>query len=360
MTSHLAAFDDGTLWAIGGSAVDPDTPVLRHFDGITWSEQALPPEADGFAFGASGSTPDGDAWFVGTRAYTVYEIEVLLMRVSGGGVDRVDTFLYPSTINQPGAPVDISGSSADDVWVLTASGDVIHFDGSSWQATDVPPIYSPDQRLYPKAIYAAGQDDVWTVGYGGSGRATYIGYTQHWDGSAWTTESTPFDGQDPSFFRDIDGSGPDDIWVAGDAGYLGDILLHWDGVTWTHEQGPASGTAMGKIMTMEPGNAWAVPYSISDADVFYYWDGTAWSEGATLDVPGAVTISWHDVAKAGACDAWAVGAYYDGTTYQPLAARIIPGSEPPPVNEPPVAVAQILSPETGSVSPRNNAIIGCR
>jgi hypothetical protein len=57
MPSHLAAFDDGTLWAIGGSAVDPDTPILRHFDGITWSEQALPPEADRFAFGPSGSTP---------------------------------------------------------------------------------------------------------------------------------------------------------------------------------------------------------------------------------------------------------------------------------------------------------------
>ena len=63
MASHLVAFDDGTVWAIGGSTANPSTPVLRHFDGSTWSEQGLPAEADGFAFGSAGSTPDGDAWF---------------------------------------------------------------------------------------------------------------------------------------------------------------------------------------------------------------------------------------------------------------------------------------------------------
>ncbi|MCB1823184.1 MAG: hypothetical protein KDJ54_00760 [Candidatus Competibacteraceae bacterium] len=325
MTSHLAAFDDGTVWAIGGSASAPTVPVLRHFDGSAWSEQPLPAEADGFAFSASGSTPDGDAWFAATRAYSVYEIRVLFMRVRGGNVDRVDTFLYPSSINTPGAPVDISASSADDVWALTASGDVIHFDGASWQAMDVPPIYTPDQRLYPKAIYAAAPDDVWTVGYGGSGRATYIGYTQHWNGSSWTKVSTPFDGQDQTFFLDIDGSGSNDIWVAGHSNYSQDILLHWDSSEWIQAQGPASGAAMAKVMTMGPGNAWAVPYSLSAGDAFYYWNGAAWSEGARFNLPDAVTISWHDVAKAGTCDAWAVGAYYDGTAYQPLAARLMPG-----------------------------------
>lgn len=242
-----------------------------------------------------------------------------------GNVDRVDTFLYPSSINTPGAPVDISASSADDVWALTASGDVIHFDGASWQAMDVPPIYTPDQRLYPKAIYAAAPDDVWTVGYGGSGRATYIGYTQHWNGSSWTKVSTPFDGQDQTFFLDIDGSGSNDIWVAGHSNYSQDILLHWDSSEWIQAQGPASGAAMAKVMTMGPGNAWAVPYSLSAGDAFYYWNGAAWSEGARFNLPDAVTISWHDVAKAGTCDAWAVGAYYDGTAYQPLAARLMPG-----------------------------------
>ncbi|MCP5446323.1 MAG: PKD domain-containing protein [Chromatiaceae bacterium] len=341
MTSHLAALDAGTLWAIGASAADSGVPVLRHFDGTTWSEQALPPEADGFVFGASGSTPDGDAWFSATRAFSVYEIEVLFMRIRGAGVDRIDILRHPS------GPIDISGSSTTNVWALTAGGDAFHFDGSAWQEIDLPPIYAPDQRLYPKAIYTTGPDDVWTVGYGGSGRATYIGYTQHWDGTTWSKVATPFDGQDPSFFRDIDGSGPDDIWVAGDAGYLGDILLHWDGNEWSRVPGPASGTAMARVMTMGPGNAWALPYSLAEGDLFYYWNGMEWSEGARLDLPDAVTINWHDTAKVGECDAWAVGAYYDGSAYRPLAARLMPGTEPPPVNESPLAVAAIIGPVSG-------------
>lgn len=326
MISHLAAINDGTLWGIGSSDIDPGTAVLRHFNGHTWDEQALPSEADGFAFGAAGSTPDGDAWFAGTRSYSVYEIEVVFMRVRGGGVDRIDTFLHPSTINLPGAPVDISAANADDVWALTASGDVIHFNGSDWTPVDVPGAFSEGNPVfYAKGIYVADPDDVWITGYDRPSRGTYLSYTQHWDGSAWTTVPTPFDGQDLTFFLDIDGSGPDDIWVAGHWNYSEDILLHWDGDAWTQAQGPASGAAMAKVMSMQPGNAWSVPYSVSQGDVFYYGNGVSWSEGTVFDLPDAVTISWHDAVKVNDCDAWAVGAYYDGMAYQPLAARLMPG-----------------------------------
>ena len=306
----VTAFEDGTATAIGGSAADPAIPVLRHFDGDSWSEQSLPSEVDGYAFGAAGRTPDGHAWFAGTRAYTVYEVGVVFMRVEGGSIEDIDF------VTSPRAPVDISGTSSDDVWALTSGGDVIHFDGASWQVMDVPEIYS---RLYPQAIHAASPDDVWIAGYGGNARGEYIGYIQHWNGASWVRISTPFDNQDPSRFLDVDGSGSNDIWVSG--GDAEDILLHWDGNAWTRAPGPGSSVA--RVLAMEPDNAWAVT---NMSDVVYYWNGDLWSEGGVLDFPGsAVTISLRDLAKAGTCDAWIVGDYYDGTAYQPWAARLIPG-----------------------------------
>jgi hypothetical protein len=55
------------------------------------------------------------------------------------------------------------------------------------------------------------------------------------------------------------------------------------------------------------------PFGLSAGDVSYHWNSGVWSNGTRFDLPDAVTISWHDLAKAGTCDAWAVGAYYDGT-----------------------------------------------
>jgi hypothetical protein len=328
---QIVPFADGTASAIGGSTNNPSLQVLRHFDGISWSEQSLPSEVDGFAFSASGGTSDGYAWFMGTRAHTVYEIEVVIMPVVNGMIGPVEittsSVSSNGSVDASGAPIDISASSPYDVWALTAFGDIIHFDGSSWSAMSVPNVNS--FRNYAKAIYAASPDDVWIVGYGGDGRATYIGYAQHWNGSSWSVVSTPLDGQDPSEFRDIDGSGSDDIWIAGSGIGGEDIMLHWDGNEWSRFDANISyPAAMARVMAMAPGNAWGVPLQ---SNTLRYWDGVIWNEAPGFSFPdSAVTISMRDVEKASNCDAWVVGDYHDGTAYHPWAARLVAGDVTPP------------------------------
>lgn len=320
---QIVPFEDGTASAIGYSSTGPTIQVLRHFDGETWSEQSLPSDLDGFAFGAAGGTPYGEAWFAGTRAFSVYEIEVVFMRVINGVIDRTDT-----TRSSFGAPIDISASASNNVWALTSAGDVFHFDGSSWDSTDVPAVFT-DQQLNPKGIYSISSDDVWITGYGSVGKMADHGYVQHWDGSSWSVVSTPYDEQIYThFFRDIDGSGPNDIWIAGyDPANSEGILLHWNGNSWTKEPEQPINVFMARVMAMEPGNAWALP--IQDSGIFY-WDSSAWTHTSDFVFPDeAVTISVRDVEKAGNCDAWVVGDYHDGTSYQPWAARLIPGDVPP-------------------------------
>ena len=79
--TEIVPFENGEASAIGSSADNPSVQVLRYFDGGSWTEQPLPAEAEGFAFGAAGGTPDGHAWFLGTRASTVYEIDVIMLHV---------------------------------------------------------------------------------------------------------------------------------------------------------------------------------------------------------------------------------------------------------------------------------------
>jgi hypothetical protein len=318
--SLLTSSENGTATALGDG-------VLRYFDGTSWSEQGLPSESEGFHFGASGSTPDGEAWFAGTRVIDVYTLEVIMMRVTAGVVDRIDTLSYPSSINTPGAPVDISASASNNVWAVISRGDVLHFDGFSWEVIDVPDVFV-DQILERTKIYTTSPNDVWIAGTGSSGKNADRGYVQHWNGFVWITIPTPFDGQSHKLFYDIDGSGPDDIWIVGQ--YINeDILLHWNGSIWQEASGP--GQAMFHVMSMAPNNAWAIVQNKGP----HYWDGSQWSEAVITGFEEATTLLISDVAKGNSCDAWMIGTYYEGSTNQPWAARLIPGDvvPPPPPSE---------------------------
>jgi hypothetical protein len=313
--SHLAALSDGTAWAVGSQSGET---VLLYFDGLNWSAQLLLPEVQGIAFSDSTSTPNGDVWLTGTRSHDVYNVEVLFMRMREGEVGRIDSILSPR------APIDISASSSSDVWALTTAGDIIQFDGSTWGEMDVP---APFQRLYPKGIYAAGDDDVWVVGYGGNGRGEYIGYVQHWDGGSWSTVPTPFEGLRNHFFRGVDGSGSNDVWIVGYINYSQTIALHWNGTDWTERPGPPSDAPFLDVAALKPGDAWATAYSQADAQLIYHWDGNAWRGMAPLTPPEGSTPLWRGLAKAGSCDLWSTASYTIGSENRALIARLQPGVE---------------------------------
>lgn len=145
------------------------------------------------------------------------------------------------------------------------------------------------------------------------------------DGSSWTTVSTPFDGQRSTFFRDVDGSASDDVWIVGYINYSITIALHWDGNSMTQVPGPPSEAPFQKVAVLAPDDAWATPYSLTAGNVFFHWDGNLWSETAPIELPEATTVSWRGLAKAGPCDVWAVGSYSIDTTHHTLVARLQPG-----------------------------------
>lgn len=333
----IVPFSDGTLTGIGMSSANPAIPVVFYYDGSQWAESAMPAELDGFAFtAASARDPSGGAWFAATKAFSVYEIEVAFVYAVGGEITDVHK-LRSST----GAPLDISAPSVTDVWAASRDGDVFHFDGNKWSVIDVPDVI-PGQHINPKSVYAVSSNDVWLAGYVSPGKLTDHGYVQHWDGSSWRVVSTPYDNETSwHFFNDMDGSGADDIWIVGEGSVTGPILMHWNGSEWSVRNNAVSDNTFAKVLAMAPANAWAVPIQSSS---LYYWDGSQWAATEGFAFPNAAnTISMRSIAKAGACDAWAVGDYHDGIAWHAWGARLVEGdvvSPPPP--PPPVDVTKVF------------------
>jgi hypothetical protein len=116
---------------------------------------------------------------------------------------------------------DIWGSGPDDVFAV-GSGDILHWDGATWSsmATKGAP---PHRNVWGDAVWGNGVNDVYAVAVG-TDRGPAI---RHWDGESWGW--MPFPAR-PAGFRDVWGSGPDDIY------FVGDRIVHWNGTSMSEEE----------------------------------------------------------------------------------------------------------------------------
>ncbi len=211
----------------------------------------------------------------------------------------------------------VSGVTLRDAHALTVDDEVLHWDGMSWTALAAAPITGLVD------IHARASDDVWVVsdrvtarydGTGwttsspmrvndfgkvwatGAGEAFAVGeYTiEHLAAGTWTREASSVSG---FRFRDVWGTAPDDVWVAGGSMMR---LYHYDGTDWSIETTTGSGGQPELIGGTGPNDIWAVA-SIT-GDVVHY-DGTGWS-GYTL--PDGLEVSAIAVPTPG--EPWLFGA----------------------------------------------------
>src|SRR5205807_2211745 len=99
------------------------------------------------------------------------------------------------------------------------------------------------------------------------------GLTMHWDGTAWSEITSPYN---PSInsFQAIDGVASNDVWVVG--GLISQspppsVLFRWDGTAWNNVAVPNVGM-LNSVTALTSNDVWAVGVS-----GVVHWDGTAWS-----------------------------------------------------------------------------------
>jgi hypothetical protein len=279
---------DGVRWSDQSIGDQNDESTQVYFRGVAGSG----PD-DVWAVGLLGGMAhfDGSAWSLHSRAVDgpdltavwVHDRSTAWAVGPAGLIERWDgTRWSPVQDGFGGTPTTedltaIWGSGADDVWAVGKNGTALHFDGANWQSHS----YDVPTHADLLAVWGRGRDDVWATGAGGvllhwTGAAWYtatsgtkedlhgiwasaggdvwaVGDTSasvHWDGAAWVASPPPPPtwGSDVSYPPPPDmlpknlyavwGEGPDNVWVAGDAG----VMLHFDGQQWR----PASILGLGQ------------------------------------------------------------------------------------------------------------------
>ena len=189
------------------------------------------------------------------------------------------------------------GSGPKDVFVVGASGKIVHYDGQNWQAQTSP------TTSHLHGVWGSGPNDVYAVGSGG----TII----HYDGQGWTSmvSNTSYTrwavggagseaytaGYLHSVTRFINNawhvvypagsppgpelhgvwaSSPTNVYAAG----AGGMILHYDGAGWTQELSPVTGQIRA-ISGSSSNNIFVATYGAKQVARF---DGTSWSVIGTM------------------------------------------------------------------------------
>lgn len=184
----------GALYAVG------DLGNITRWDGLLWQKQDSPVTGD---LRAVWMLSEDEGWAVGAYAAA---------QLSNGAWTRSASL---SARNLYG----IHGFAANDVWAVGSAGQVVRFDGITWNT--VPSGTSIGLR----AVWGAAADDVWMIGEGG--------LVLHWDGEA--LEKLQLD--TTQTLTAIWGRSADDITVVGSRG----VAFQWDGAAWSKlSLGPAA------------------------------------------------------------------------------------------------------------------------
>jgi len=277
--SPISATD---IWAVGlwnsGATSAPDQSLAEHWNGSTWTIVTTPNVGNGFndLYGVAGNDPN-DVWAVGSSqnagvGYT------LALHWNGAGWGAVST-PQPSTSNQYLGSV--SALATNDVWAVGAFINgaglyqtlAVHWNGSAW-STVTTPNAGAGNNLFG-GVFMRTPTDGWAVGYYRASPGTAnprLTLLEHYDGSVWTivTSPSPLAGGD-NVLLSVSATSATDAWAVGyttnSTPLFQTLTEHLVSGTWTTVASPniASGdNVLAGLVTISPSNAWAVGYGRTD------------------------------------------------------------------------------------------------
>ncbi|MGC4119495.1 MAG: hypothetical protein QM765_33985 [Myxococcales bacterium] len=266
------------VWAGGVSS------GLIHSDGARWRRLGTGPTSrlsacvttgtGVLAFGYDVYVRDAGAWRlrdwpmeegVGGAAYPALFFAAFGDWAVGSGGIALHMTAQERRAYQTPTQEDLMGvwqSGPNDAWAVGRRGAIVHWDGSAWSSVTTPLGTGPSVTL--SAVWGSAANDVWAMGAG-------PGKTLHWDGTSWTVVAGPDD-----FVASFWGSGANDLWA------VGYRLNHWDGQAWTDvtAQLPGESPSVRLVYGTGPGDVWVFD---SLSLVAYHFDGTLWSAEQTLN-----------------------------------------------------------------------------
>jgi hypothetical protein len=262
--NDVTVINDSLAYAVGEvylydslGNVDPQPYNLAKWDGTKWSLQKVPYIYQGQPFyspiqSVFGFNPN-DIWACGNG-------------VRHWNGSRFNEVPIPTSVWGPYGMNKIWGTSSTDIYIVGDGGNIAHFDGFSWQKVASPTTIilldiwgSVDPQTGAKTILAVGSERggsafslLQIIGLSATSISTtgliYPGETSLWfspGGPYYVIGNGVFTKKQltDTIWREIDnplwpylekirGSGPNDVFIAGDLGFM----LHYNGLTWKNYQ----------------------------------------------------------------------------------------------------------------------------
>jgi hypothetical protein len=166
-------------------------------------------------------------------------------------------------------------------------------------------------------IDALSPASVWAVGSRNISNGAHRSLTEHWNGTAWSTVTSPDEGMKDALLSDAI-IAADDMWAVGNfnkANLVQPLIEHWNGAMWSKVPSPSSPNyaTLLEVAAVSTRDVWAVGW-FQGAKHFHplieHWNGVLWSTVPAPVVPNSDNYL-TDVAVAGKNDIWAVGFTVD-------------------------------------------------
>jgi hypothetical protein len=253
-TEESSFSSDTEGWALARASLHPaGSRFAEHWHDGRWTMTPLAvspdPEHVHLSLGSVASVSPTDAWAVGATADSPVATHLLGALVEHWDGQAWSAVPNPADHREHAGLRGISVTSPTDIWAVglqrpdgqVALPLVLHWDGTAW--TEVP---APDGNGLSalNAVSAVDGDDVWAAGSqlmpGTTNLATPL--VEHWDGSAWSVVTSLPDLGNARIDR-VYAASADSVWMILERPE-GTSFLHWDGATWT-EQAPPGGQGLG-------------------------------------------------------------------------------------------------------------------
>lgn len=275
---------------------------------------------------------DTDAWAAG--AFTDTNGDHALLEHWNGSVWSIVAAPAPPGTND--RLFGMSATSSHDVWAVgnyfnTADNHfeplIEHFDGANWSITPAPNGGAKFNLL--RAVSARTAGNAWAVGQYFdplSGRTLTL--AEHWNGRTWSLEPGLNQVQPWNSFVAVAAFGTKNVYAIDDSapqqnggGNLVPAVQHYDG-QWNFEPTPVMGSSSSPLNALAPitqTDIWALG-DWFDGTTFQTlaenWNGSTWTIVPSADQGAGVETVIFGAAGAAPADVWGVGAFFDGSKFQ--------------------------------------------
>ena len=222
--------------------------------------------ADAYAAGDSSSTAQG---FIEQWNGTSWSL-LTLPDPNNGLNTYLDAVSASSASNVWAVGIELTGTTAANERYQTYS---LHWNGSAWAIVPMPLLTGSDHLLQYQfnSIDAISATNVWAVGdsgdnvgEGGTPTATVI---EHYNGTSWSVVPSPSAGTAPTL-TGVSASSAGNVWAVGYDTPAGattpqTLTLNWNGSAWSTVTSPdvGSSSALGSVSALPGGGVQAVGYS---------------------------------------------------------------------------------------------------